>query len=415
MPFGLKRTDTKIAAAESTLPFSRPDAQGRLADRGAHAWPGTGPRGATAGDLRADRKNTQNRMELKLERIAKRVGAQPWLYPMDLAPVPGELTVLLGATLAGKTTLMRLMAGLDAPSEGRVLADGRDVTGVPVRERNVAMVYQQFINYPSMTVYDNIASPLRLARRPDIDARVRSLAARLHIEPFLTRLPAELSGGQQQRVALARALAKQAPLMLLDEPLVNLDYKLREELREELGQLFANGRGTVIYATTEPGEALLLGGHCAVLDAGELLQYGPTAEVFRRPRSLRVARAFSDPPMNLLAAVREDSGIRLADGPLLAVALGDEVRDPALTVGLRASALRLAPRPGDQALAGTVELTELSGSDSFVHLDTPIGRLVAQLTGVHEFEPGWPLTLHVSPADAYVFGRGGDLLRAPAF
>jgi glycerol transport system ATP-binding protein len=151
--------------------------------------------------------------------------------------VPGAVTVLLGATQAGKTTLMRVMAGLDAPSAGRVLVDGRDVTGVPVRERNVAMVYQQFINYPSMTVADNIASPLKLRgglRQGGIAQRVRELAEKLHIEPFLDRLPAELSGGQQQRVALARALAKKAPLMLLDEPLVNLDYKLREELRDEL-------------------------------------------------------------------------------------------------------------------------------------------------------------------------------------
>jgi len=166
------------------------------------------------------------------------------------------------------------------------------------------MVYQQFINYPSMTVFDNIASPLKLGGQPraEIDQRVREIASRLHIDIFLERLPAELSGGQQQRVALARALAKGAPLMLLDEPLVNLDYKLREELREELSSLFSAGNSTVIYATTEPSEALLLGGYTAVMDAGELLQYGPTAEVFHQPRSIRVARAFSDPPMNLVEA-----------------------------------------------------------------------------------------------------------------
>jgi glycerol transport system ATP-binding protein len=178
---------------------------------------------------------------------------------------------------------------------------------MPVRERNVAMVYQQFINYPSMKVFDNIASPLKLRGEKNIDARVRELAERLHIDMFLDRLPAELSGGQQQRVALARALAKGAPLMLLDEPLVNLDYKLREELREELTQLFAAGQSTVVYATTEPGEALLLGGYTAVLHEGRLLQYGPTAEVFHAPNSLRVARAFSDPPMNLMPATRQDA------------------------------------------------------------------------------------------------------------
>ena len=158
-------------------------------------------------------------MQLTLEGIGKKAGAEDWLYEMDLAPQPGAVTVLLGATQAGKTSLMRIMAGLDVPSQGRVKVDGRDVTGVPVRERNVAMVYQQFINYPSMSVYDNIASPLKLRGEKDIDQKVRSLAERLHIDMFLDRYPAELSGGQQQRVALARALAKAAPLMLLDEPL----------------------------------------------------------------------------------------------------------------------------------------------------------------------------------------------------
>ncbi len=163
-------------------------------------------------------------MELTLERIEHKVGPMTHLHRLDLTLVPRAVTVLLGATQAGKTTLMRLMAGLDTPSAGRVLADGRDVTGVPVRERNVAMVYQQFINYPSMTVADNIASPLKLRGEKGIDARVREIAARLHIDSFLPRLPAELSGGQQQRVALARALAPKPRLLLLDEPLVNLDY-----------------------------------------------------------------------------------------------------------------------------------------------------------------------------------------------
>ena len=351
-------------------------------------------------------------MQLVLDGITKNVGAARWLAPMTLAPKPGAVTVLLGATQAGKTSLMRIMAGLDRPSSGHVRVDGDDVTGVGVRERNVAMVYQQFINYPSMTVAANIASPLRLRGEDRIDERVRELAARLHIEPFLQRLPAELSGGQQQRVALARALAKGAPLMLLDEPLVNLDYKLREELREELTQLFASGDSTVIYATTEPGEALLLGGHTAVLDAGELLQYGPTAEVFHRPQSLRVARAFSDPPLNLMAADAAVTGVQLQAGPALAIALPAGATG-SLTIGLRASALRVAPRPGDVALPGRVELAEISGSDTFVHVQTAVGELVAQLTGVHFFELGAPLTLHLSAAQAYVFDVHGALLVAP--
>ena len=341
-------------------------------------------------------------MQLTLERVSKTVGPSTHLYPQSLSPVPGAVTVLLGATQAGKTSMMRLMAGLDVPSKGRVLVDGVDVTGVPVRERNVAMVYQQFINYPSMNVFNNIASPLKLrGESPDkVRAQVHALAEKLHIEMFLERLPAELSGGQQQRVALARALAKSAPLMLLDEPLVNLDYKLREELREELSQLFAQGGATVIYATTEPAEALLLGGYTAVMDQGELLQYGPTA------------RAFSDPPMNLVAAKAVEGGVQLQGAPMVPLALpayagGD------LTVGIRASALRERPRSGDWVVSGTVDLAEISGSDTFVHAHTPIGDLVAQLTGVHNFELGAAINLHVNPSHVYVFDQEGALLVAP--
>ncbi len=351
-------------------------------------------------------------MQLLLEGISKKVGPEAWLYDMSIAPRTGEVTVLLGATQAGKTSLMRIMAGLDVPSTGKVRVDGADVTGMPVRQRNVAMVYQQFINYPSLRVADNIASPLKLRGEKNIDSRVREIAQRLHIDMFLDRYPAELSGGQQQRVALARALAKGAPLMLLDEPLVNLDYKLREELREELTQLFAIGDSTVIYATTEPGEALLLGGYTAVLDGGELLQYGPTAEVFHGPKSLRVARAFSDPPMNLIGAQASARGVQLPGGPELAMALAPGATS-GLTVGVRASALRETRRDGDVSLPGKVELAEISGSDTFVHVSTPVGELVAQLTGVHYFDLGATITLYLHPAHAYVFDTDGALLVAP--
>jgi glycerol transport system ATP-binding protein len=355
-------------------------------------------------------------MELTLTDITQRVGPAVHLHPLRLSLVPGAVTVLLGATQAGKTSLMRIMAGLDKPSGGQVLVDGIDVTGHGVRRRNVAMVYQQFINYPSMTVSDNIASPLKLRGEKDIRTKVQSLAERLHIEPYLDRLPAELSGGQQQSVALARALAKNAPLMLLDEPLVNLDYKLREGLRDELTQLFAAGESTVVYATTEPTEALLLGGYTAVLDAGELLQYGPTAEVFHRPKSIRVARAFSDPPMNLVAARRNAAGLSLPGDIDMKLALPAELVDSvdtALTIGLRANALHLRARPGDIALPGRVELTEISGSDTFLHAATAIGELVAQFTGVHVFELGAAITLHLHPSHVHVFDSTGALLLAP--
>jgi len=183
-------------------------------------------------------------------------------------------------------------------------------------------------------------------------------------------------------------------------------------LRDELSALFAEGGATVIYATTEPGEALLLGGYTAVMDQGELLQYGPTAEVFHKPKSLRVARAFSDPPMNLLSASVASAGVQLNGGPLLSMTL-PATSSPKLTVGLRASALRVQFQDGDVVLPGKVELAEISGSDTFVHVESLVGDVVAQLSGVHNFELGSQINLYLNPAQVYVFDEQGLLLLAP--
>jgi glycerol transport system ATP-binding protein len=307
--------------------------------------------------------------------------------------------------LAGKTSLLRIMAGLDRPTTGRVLVDDRDVTGVSVRERNLAMVYQQFINYPSLTVYENIASPLKLQRRKplEIKQRVSEIAETLRLTPFLERLPAELSGGQQQRTALARALAKDAGLLLLDEPLVNLDYKLREELRQELAHLFRNGRTTVVYATTEPQEALQLGGHTAILDAGRVLQFGGTLDTFLYPASLFAARAFSDPPLNML---RADS---VALPPAFA-----KFAPQAPQLGIRAHHIHVTRQhDSDLALAGRVELAEISGSETYLHVAQNGNALVAQLSGVHNFAIGTACTVFIDAAALYGFNAQGDLLFAP--
>ncbi len=228
---------------------------------------------------------------LRLANIARRVDSHNALQDISLELKRGELNILLGPTLSGKTSLMRVMAGLDRPDSGELTFDGESVIGVPVQRRELAMVYQQFINYPSLSVYENIASPLRVAglERHEIEARVAQ-AAQLKLEPYLNRKPANLSGGQQQRVALARALVKRASLVLLDEPLANLDYKLREELRAELPVLFAELGAVLVYATTEPSEALVLGGKTACLNRGRVEQFGPTLDLYRDPDTLMAAR-----------------------------------------------------------------------------------------------------------------------------
>ena len=358
-------------------------------------------------------------MRLELQGVTRKVGADTHLYPTSVALEPGAINVLLGATLAGKTSLMRIMAGLDRPSEGRVIADGVDVTGVPVRERHLAMVYQQFINYPSMSVFENIASPLRIAGKlsdSEISTRVHEMAERLHISKYLDRLPGALSGGQQQRCALARALIKNAGLLLLDEPLVNLDYKLREELRRELTELFSSGSTTVVYATTEPLEALQLGGHTLLMHEGRVLQHGPTLSVFNAPSSVIAARTFSDPPINLFDARVANGVAQLAEGiaiPLTSAQQSKLAGCSTVQLGLRAHSLHVMARAGDFAFGGSVDLAEISGSETFVHMTRGSLSLVAQLPGVHELDFGSASTMHFQPGDLFIFSADGALIYAP--
>src|ERR1700759_2165340 len=222
-------------------------------------------------------------MTVTLDHVTRTVDGIPTIRDVSLTLEKGTLSVLLGPTLSGKTSIMRLLPGLAKPATGRVLVDGKDVTGIDVRQRSVAMVYQQFVNYPSLTVYENIASPLRVAGvgRAEVDTRVKEAARLLRLHTLLQRLRAQLSGGQQQRFVISRALVKRAKLVLLDEPLANLDYKLREELREELPRIFSSTGAILVYATTEPSEALLLGGSTATLSEGRVTQFGPTSDVYR--------------------------------------------------------------------------------------------------------------------------------------
>ena len=356
-------------------------------------------------------------MSIVLDQVTRSVGSETHIWPTSLELEPGSLYILLGPTLAGKTSLMRLMCGLDRPSSGRVWVDGVDVTGWSVRKRDVAMVYQQFINYPSFSVFDNVASPLRRSglARAEIDRRVREVAEMLHIDELFDRLPGELSGGQQQRIALARALVKESPLLLLDEPLVNLDYKLREELRLELRAIFEARKSCVVYATTEPLEALMLGGNTIVVDGGRVLQAGPTIDVYQRPASERVGQVFSDPPINIIegrvtggeAVLGEGIHLRLVDH-LAGLA------DGSYRWGVRADKLFLE-RQGtrDVAVSGTVELAEISGSETFIHIAHNGVSWVVQEDGVHSFQLNQQASLFVDPGAFFVFDAGGDLVAAP--
>ncbi len=363
---------------------------------------------------------------LKLSEINLAVDGQRYLEDVSLELKRGELNILLGPTLSGKTSLMRVMAGLDRPDSGALSFDGESVIGVAVQRRELAMVYQQFINYPSLTVYENIASPLRVAKlaKDEIDARVMQAAALLKLEPYLERKPANLSGGQQQRVALARALVKRASLVLLDEPLANLDYKLREELRAELPTLFAELGAVLVYATTEPSEALVLGGNTACLHEGRVEQFGPTLGLYRDPDTLMAAKLFSDPPLNTVALQRIGNSLRYKEtdqalaestaAPLLALIESAGSDAVELTLGVRGHHVRDSSAqcsPACFSITGRVDVTEITGSESFVHLDFLGQPWVALLDGVHAHASGAEIELTIDPADCFLFDESGARLR----
>jgi glycerol transport system ATP-binding protein len=356
-------------------------------------------------------------MGLSLKDVDKTVGVETYLKNINLSFENGSRNVLLGRTLSGKTTLLRIMAGLDRPTKGKIYFDNQDVTGVSVRKRSVAMVYQQFINYPSLTVYKNIASPLKVSGvdKAEIDRRVRKTAEMLRIDGLLDRLPAELSGGQQQRIAIARALIKDTRLLLLDEPLVNLDYKLREELRSELKDIFQKRKAIVVYTTTEPSEALMLGGDIVVIDEGRILQTGHTPHVYRNPATSKVAEVFSDPPINYIAGTADGQHAFL--GEHIKILLKGHLRiltKGAYQFGLRSNHLSLSrTQDDDTKFKASVELSEINGSETFIHIKHNGFPLVVQANGIHKRPIGTQISIYMNQRNLFVYDEEGKLVASP--
>lgn len=351
---------------------------------------------------------------LEMRNVSKLVGGSYHIHPTNLTLERGSLNVLLGPTLSGKTTLMRLMAGLDKPTEGQIFFDGVDVTNMRVQDRSVAMVYQQFINYPSLTVYENIASPMRIAGKDKatIDLEVRKAAELMKLTPYLDRTPLNLSGGQQQRTALARAIVKNAALVLLDEPLANLDYKLREELREELPKIFAQSGAIFVYATTEPHEALLLGGSTATLSQGRITQFAKTIDVYRNPVDLISAKTFADPPLNVVDLFRNGSSFEYQGVAALPVAPHlEEVPHGAVTLAFHPHHVSLTAKSAqDVAVEAKTLVSEIGGSESFIHVEALGQRWVLLEHGIHDIEPGKTIQVYVDSSHLMAFDTNGSAL-----
>jgi len=311
----------------------------------------------------------------------------------------GEFAVLVGPSGCGKSTALRMVAGLDDPTDGRILIGDRDVRGVSPAARDVAMVFQSYALYPHMTVAKNLAFPLHRRHMPkdQVKRRVAEVSEMLGLDDLLRRKPAQLSGGQRQRVAMGRALAREPAVFLLDEPLSNLDAKLRAELRAELKRLHKQVGTTMIFVTHDQVEAMTLGDRIAVLDRGVLQQLGPPEEVYDRPRNLFVARFVGSPAMNLLP------------GPVLGLPEG-------VTAGIRAEALRPAGDSEDEVrIELAVEVVEPLGSDVYVHGTAAGETVVARLPGGSRVEPGERLALAVDRDRVHRFDTAsGERLDAAA-
>ena len=331
--------------------------------------------------------------------IVKRHGSFTALHGIDLDIAHGEFFALLGPSGSGKTTTLRILAGLEPLDEGRVLLDGVDVTDRDPGERDVAMVFQSYALYPHMTVYENIAFPLRMVGTPkEATARaVQDAAAKVHIDHLLARRPGELSGGQQQRCALARAIVRKPRLFLLDEPLSNLDAKLRLETRVELRKLQRALGVTTVYVTHDQEEAMTIADRVAVFMEGRIVQVGRPQDIFARPATAVVAAFIGSPPMNLLEGEVRDGRVRVGGVDLP----GQRVHGPdgRVTLGVRPAALRIA----SEGLPARVDLIEDLGDTAIVDLDVA-GRLVKMRTDqVPSAREGDVVRLAFAPGALHLF------------
>lgn len=359
------------------------------------------------------------------DHVGKRFGDTSIVEDFDIQVADGELLVLVGGSGSGKSTILRMLAGLETPTTGTIRIGDRDVTALPPRERDVAMVFQDYALYPHMSVRENLSLGLRLRKMPkaEIDRRIGWAGEMLGLAPLLDRKPKQLSGGQRQRVAMGRAMVREPSVFLFDEPLSNLDAGLRAQMRIEIGTLQRRLRTTTVYVTHDQVEAMTLGDRIVVLAGSRIQQVGRPIDIYRAPVNRFVAGFIGTPPMNFAQGrLGNDGGtpVFVADG--VRVALGRDVvdegtADQPVTLGIRPEDLRVAAAPHgaagspDHALAGRVVLVERLGGTSHVHFDVGPHRMMASVTSDQLPDVGDSLAVRVLPERVHLFGADGRTLR----
>jgi multiple sugar transport system ATP-binding protein len=341
---------------------------------------------------------------LEVRNLEKKFGQVEVLKSISLTMEPGDFLVLVGPSGCGKSTLLNCIAGLEETTGGTITIGGRDVTKVPPRDRDIAMVFQSYALYPTMTVAENIAFGMKVRRvpKPEQQKKINEVAALLQIDKLLARKPGALSGGQRQRVAMGRALVREPTLFLFDEPLSNLDAKLRVELRGEIKRLHERLHASIVYVTHDQIEAMTLGTHIAVLNQGAIQQFGTPEEIYERPANTFVADFMGSPPMNLIPAVLNGTELVFGGGQRTAFAPVPPALKPydgkPVLLGVRPEALSLG-----SALKGNITLVENSGSDTFVSLTFAGKSIIARLPGRHRLDHGGELGFVADLKDACYF------------
>jgi multiple sugar transport system ATP-binding protein len=355
---------------------------------------------------------------VELRRVTKRYGAVTAITDLNLTVDKGSFTALLGPSGCGKSTLLRMVAGLEEITAGQCFIDGDDVTDVPPAQRRIAMVFQSYALYPHMTVRQNIAFSLSVAGQPKKVQNERALevARILQLESYLDRRPAELSGGQRQRVAIGRALVRKPEVFLFDEPLSNLDAKLRVQMRVELAKLHADLGTTMIYVTHDQTEAMTLADKIVVLDKGVISQVGSPLELYNAPANKFVAAFIGSPGMNFIgvdiAAINnQTASVVLPGGRTAEIGVGASAGGRSAELGVRPEHLTIIdPNDPKAAFAGAVAIIERLGNSTILYVDTPAGQLIVEGDGDLEAKPGQAVGLGLDESHARLFGETGATL-----
>ena len=361
-------------------------------------------------------------VDVHLKNIVKKFGRTIAVNGITLDIKDGEFIVLLGPSGCGKTTTLRVIAGLEKPDGGHVFFGDREVTYLPPRERNVSMVFQSYAIWPHMTVYDNIAFPLKIKKVPreEIDKKVKWAAELLQISELLNRYPHQLSGGQRQRVAVARAIVVEPDVLLMDEPLSNLDALLRVKMRSELKKLQRRIKVTTIYVTHDQVEAMTMGDRIAVMNAGKIMQVGTSEEIYLKPKNIFVAGFVGSPQMNFFeASVRiEDKNVFLDAGDFTITLEGEfsellkNYDGKTVIVGIRPEHMYpldlIASREKTSEIEGTIDFVEALGSDTIVHINTGSMIIVMKISGAHHYKIGSKIRVALDLRHIHIFDKATE-------